>query len=132
MTIKAAVARYCAAVPILLLATAAPALAADQFTLICTIDKMTDADGRPMMGKAPPFIFQVDTKQQTIDGIKAATFDDTDIYWLANPSGQDHVGTHFDINRQTHAIEVYFVDEHMNDDITLLSGTCKAYTPTLW
>jgi hypothetical protein len=128
MNIKDAVTSYFAFVSILLLVMTIPALSADQLTLICTIDKITDVDGQPMNVKVQPFIFQVDAVKKTVDGIETMTFNDSEIYWLANPSIRDHVSTSFDIDRKTHEIEVYYVDEHMNLETTLMFGTCKAST----
>ena len=73
-----------------------------------------------------------DAVQKTIDGMETMTFNDSEIYWLANPSIHDHVSTSFDIDRKTHEIEVYFVDENMNLETTLMHGTCKASTGSFW
>jgi hypothetical protein len=132
MNIKDAVTRFFALVPVLLVMMTIPAISADQLTLICTIDKKTDVDGQPMNVEVQPFIFQVDAVKKTVDGIETMTFNDSEIYWLANPSIHDHVSTSFDIDRKTHEIEVYYVDEHMNLETTLMFGTCKASTGSFW
>jgi hypothetical protein len=132
MNIKDAVTRYIAPVPVLLVMMTIPAISADQLTLVCTIDKKTDINGQPIYSNVQPFIFQVDAVKKTVDGTETMTFNDDEIYWLANPSIHDHVSTSFDIDRKTHEIEVYFVDENMNLETTLMYGTCKASTGSFW
>jgi|ERR1700722_2545920 len=132
MSIKDVATRNIALVSVLLVMMTIPALSADQLTLVCTIDKTTDINGQPIYSRVQPFIFQVDTVQKTVDGIETMTFNDDEIYWLANPSIHDHVSTSFDIDRKAHEIEVYFVDENMNLETTLMYGTCKASTGSFW